>query len=311
MLRVAGLTKRYGRTVALQSLDLAVPDGAVFGLLGPNGSGKSTFLKLLLRFIYPDAGTMDLGGLAPRAIGYVPERPFFPMRSPLDEYLRTAGGLSGLRGAALEEAVSARLEQVGLTGVARQRIGACSRGMLQRLALAASLLSSQEMGNSDLPRFGLPGSSLHNPPLLLWDEPLSGLDPAWQRAVREIIRELAAAGTTVVLSTHDLGDVEQVCTHVAILRRGRLLRARPLSEVLAPQPDVTLLVDRLPEAVKSAVLALAPGATLDGQRILLRGPDAGCKAQVLRELLEAGVDVQGLSQARTTLEEIYLEAMRQ
>jgi ABC-2 type transport system ATP-binding protein len=96
MVRVVGLSKRYGRILALDKLDLAIPAGSVFGLLGPNGSGKSTFIKLPLGFIFPDSGEIDLGGLSPAGIGYLPERPFFPMRSPLDENLLAAGRLGGL-----------------------------------------------------------------------------------------------------------------------------------------------------------------------------------------------------------------------
>jgi ABC-type multidrug transport system ATPase subunit len=290
MLRVAGLSKRYGRTLALDRLDLDIPDGSVFGLLGPNGSGKSTFIKLLLGFIFPDAGEIDLGGLPPARIGYLPERPFFPMRSPLDEYLLTAGQLGGLKGAELHAAVAARLRQVGLSNVAGRRINTCSRGMLQRLALAASLLE--------------------NPALLLWDEPLSGLDPAWQKAVRDLIKSVAAQGVTVVLSTHDLSDVEQVCTHLGILYRGRLVRHGALSEVLATQPEVSIAVDHLPADLAATLGALDPGITPGENCILLRGAASGRKAEVLQRLLADGIDIQRVSQARATLEDIYMESIR-
>jgi ABC-2 type transport system ATP-binding protein len=290
VVRVAGLSKRYGRTVALDNLDLAIPAGSVSGLLGPNGSGKSTFIKLLLGFVFPDAGVIDLEGLTPSRIGYLPERSFFAMRSSPDEYLLTAGRLGGLEGKMLQEAVATRLRQVGLTGVAGRRINTCSRGMLQRLALAASLLE--------------------NPPLLLWDEPLSGLDPAWQKAVRELIKSLAAQGVTVVLSTHDLSDVEQVCTHLAILYRGRLVRQGALAEVLAARPEVSIAVDRLPAGLAATLTALDTEIALDGNCIRLRGAAVGRKAEVLQRLLAEGIDIQRVSEARATLEDIYLEAIR-
>ena len=300
LVSVSGLTKRYGRTLALDDLTLPVPQGAVFGLLGPNGSGKSTLIKLLLGFIFPDAGRIEWGRtpvgqatpapLSPVRIGYLPERPFFPPRSTLEEYLLTAGRLSGMQELALHQTVAHRLEQLGLAEMAGRRINTCSRGMLQRLGLATSLLDS--------------------PPLLLWDEPMSGLDPAWQKYVRELIRGLAAEGTTLLLSTHDLSEVEQVCTHVAIVYRGRLIRQGSLAEVLACRPEVTIAIDDLPDCLAEALPITYPGLTVDGSLITLRDEAIAHKTMVLRTLLEGGADILRLAQTRVTLEQIYMEAVR-
>jgi ABC-2 type transport system ATP-binding protein len=284
------ITKRYGATLALDDLSLAIPAGAVFGLLGPNGSGKTTFIKLLMGFIFPDAGHMERGDLPPRRLGYLAERPALAPRSRIGEYLRTIGQLSGLAGQQLDSAVEQRLRQVGLDGVAGARVGACSKGMLQRLALAVALVA--------------------DPPLVVLDEPMEGLDPSWQVTVRNLLLELRGQGKTVLLSTHRLNDVAQVCTHVAILRQGQLRRAGALADVLPLRQEVTILVAALDDGLGAALRAFHPEITVTGTRIDLRGEAISLKPAILRRLLNANVDILDLTQQRATLEEVYLEAMR-
>ncbi len=290
MIHVDNVSKRYGATLALDRLTLAVPDGAVFGLVGPNGSGKSTFLKLLMGFLFPDAGRIDLGGIDRTRIGYTPDRAFLPSRLHVAEFLELSGGLSGLRGAARREAAAARLRQVGLDQVADKGIGSLSKGMLQRLSLAAALL--------------------RDPPLLLLDEPMSGLDPGQQAAVREIIRGLNREGRTVLLSTHRLSEVSDLCSHIGILNRGRLVQAGPLAGVLYPRARVEIVVDRLPPDLRTFLIAHYPGLQADDDRIMLEGPALACKKEILQALLDAGCDIRQLSQQQATLEEVYLEAVR-
>jgi ABC-2 type transport system ATP-binding protein len=284
------LTKRYGATLALDDLNLVVPAGSVFGLLGPNGSGKTTFIKLLMGFIFPDAGRLERGNLAPHRIGYLAERPALAPRSRLGEYLRTVGQLSGLAGRQLDSAVEQRLWQVGLDALVGAHVGACSKGMLQRLALAVALLA--------------------DPPLVVLDEPMEGLDPAWQVAVRDLMLELRSQGKTVLLSTHRLNDVAQVCTHVAILRQGRLRRAGALADVLPLRQEVTIAVAALDSNLAATLSACHPEITVTGTCIGLRGEAVRLKPVILRRLLNANADILGLTQQRATLEEVYLEAMR-
>lgn len=290
MIAATHLTKRYGDTVALDDLSLAIPTGSVFGLLGPNGSGKTTFIKLLMGFIFPDGGHLDRGDLAPHRIGYLAERPSLAPRSRMGEYLRTVGQLSGLAGRQLDSAVEQRLRQVGLDPVAGAAVGSCSKGMLQRLALAVALLA--------------------DPPLVVLDEPMEGLDPAWQATVRDLMLELRSQGKTVLLSTHRLNDVAQVCTHVAILRQGRLRRAGALSDVLPLRQEVTIVVAALDDGLAATLRALHPEITVTGAHIGLRGEALRFKPVILRWLLNANADILDLTQQRTTLEEVYLEAMR-
>ena len=290
MIQAGQLSKRYGATVALDGLDLSVPAGSAFGLLGPNGAGKSTFIKLLLGLVMPDGGHLALDGVAPRQIGYLPERPAMPPRSHVAEYLALAGRLSGLRGRRLRSAVEQRLVQVGMRRAAGLRIGACSKGMLQRLGLAVALIA--------------------DPPLLVLDEPMEGLDPAWQKTVRDLLVELNREGKTVLLSTHRLGDVAQVCSHVAILAQGQLRAAGALEEVLPPRQQVLIGVDRLPDPLRSALPALHPDIRVGAASIALSGEALALKPQVLQMLLGAGVDIEDLTRQRLSLEEVYLEAVR-
>jgi ABC-2 type transport system ATP-binding protein len=288
MIRATGLTKHYGSTLALDQFSLEVPSGAVFGLLGPNGAGKTTFLRLVMGFVFPDAGEIDRGELIPSCIGYLPERAFYPSRFSVRAYLTTAGQLAGLRGDALRQAVERLLEQVGLDEVAGRRIGACSRGMLQRLGLAQVLIG--------------------DPPLLLLDEPVLGLDPTAQKFMREQIIALHQAGKTVLLSSHHLDEVTRVCTHIAVVSRGRLVRSGPLGVILAPRAQVTIWTDPLPSALASTLAALSPGITVEEGRVILAGDAVAHKAAVLYLLLDAGVDIRRLDEQQSTLEEIYLEA---
>ncbi len=290
MIRVENLTKRYDATVALDRLSLAVPEGAIFGLVGPNGSGKSTFLKLLMGFIFPDAGVIDLGMLTHTQIGYTPDRPFLPVRFRAAEFLAVAGELSGLQGPALKQAVAQRLEQVGLSDAARTRIGALSKGMFQRLSLASALV--------------------HDPRLLILDEPMSGLDPGQQAGLRAVIQGAHAEGKTILMSTHRLSDVADWCTHVAILKQGRLVRSGPLAEVMQPQHRVTITVDHLPPELSEMLCARYPSIAVADRTITLEDTPHGTKHEILRALIDAGCDIEGLVQQRATLEEVYLEAVR-
>jgi len=288
MIRVTELTKRYGETLALDRLSLEVPTGTVFGLLGPNGAGKTTFLRLVMSFAFPDSGQIDRGNLLPAQIGYLPERAFFPPRFTIGDYLTTVGRLSGLQGNDLKQATTRLLEQFGLDQIAGRRLRACSRGMLQRLGLAQALIG--------------------DPPLILLDEPVLGLDPAAQKFMREQIVSLQQAGKTVLLSSHHLDEVTRLCSHIAVLNEGRLVRSGPLETMLAPRPQVTISTGLLPTDFAVRLSELAPGLSTSERKITLTGEAVAHKAEVLRLLLDTGIDIQQLHEQHATLEEVYLEA---
>lgn len=287
MLRTSGLSKHYGSTLALDRLTLDVPAGAVFGLLGPNGSGKTTFLKLVMGFIFPDAGRIDRGGLHAGQIGYLSEHAFYPPRLSAQDYMRTLGRLSGLGGSTLNREVDRLLAQLGLEPVARRRLGAMSRGMLQRVGLAQALLG--------------------NPPLVLLDEPVLGLDPSAQKFMRDQILALHQAGKTVFLSSHHLDEVTRVCTHVAVLKQGRLVQSGALPEMLGAGVRVTIETGPLPEGLAEQIAAASPGVHVSDGRVTLLDEARAGKTVILRLLLDAGVDIRHLEEQHATLEEVYLK----
>ena len=291
MIEVSNITKRYGDVTALQELNLSIPAGSIFGLLGPNGAGKTTLLRLIVGLLAPDQGDIQISGCQRHQIGYLPESPHFPGRFRIREFLRVSGQTSGLSGRQLDQAVTGTLEQVGLSHVNHWRISACSKGMLQRLGVAQALVT--------------------DPPILLLDEPLSGLDPAAQSAMRYLTSEMAKAGKTVVLSTHRLSDVTQMATHIAILTHGRLARYGLLSEVLNPQARVIIRVERLPELVVWQLQQLDPAIEVSagGSTIILPDKAAEQKSVALRLLLDARIDVLHMERQHSTLEDIYLEAV--
>ncbi len=291
MIRITDLTKRYGDVTALQGLSLTVPAGSIYGLLGPNGSGKTTLLRLIVGYLFPDQGCIELLDGVRHQLGFLPERPRFPRRFGVREYLVTAGQVGSLSGGPLARSVDAALERTGLGQMADWRIAACSKGMLQRLGLAQALLT--------------------RPNLLLLDEPFGGLDPAARAAMRHLLAELSRAGKTVVLSTHQLGDVTQLCTHIAILSEGRLARSGLLSEVLAPRSRVVIEVDRLPELIAWQLRQFHPGVTPspDGTEIHLAEDALSAKPAILRLLLDARIDILRVAEESATLEDVYLETV--
>jgi ABC-2 type transport system ATP-binding protein len=287
MLGVEKVTKRYEETLALDRLSLRVPAGSVFGLLGPNGAGKTTLFRLVMGFTFPDAGVVDRGGLSPAQIGFLPERAFYPPRFSIRDYLETIGKLAGLQGTRLHSEVDQRLKQLSLDQVAGRRLGASSRGMLQRVGLAQALLG--------------------DPQLLLLDEPAHGLDPAGQRFMREQIRALHQAGKTVLLSSHHLDEATRVCTHIAVLQQGQLVRSGPLDDFLAPSSQVIIRTTPLGAELSARLVGLEPDITVAAERITLGGEAVARKDEVLRMLLDARVDIKQLDQRHSSLEDVYLE----
>lgn len=202
---------------AVDGLDMEVRRGEVFGLLGPNGSGKSTTIKMILGLLDPTAGEVRLFGLPPRSLaarrrlGYLPELSYLHPFLTANETLEYYGGLCGLKGA--EVAVRARqlLKMVGLEDVAKRAVGGFSKGMSRRLALAASLIGKPE--------------------LLILDEPTSGLDPISTKEVKTLVKALAANGMTILMTSHLLGDAEDICDRVMIVNHGRAVAEGLVSEL--------------------------------------------------------------------------------
>ncbi len=294
-IRTVGLGKRFGRQQAVADLDLEVPRGAVFGFLGPNGSGKTTTIRMLLGLARPTSGDIRvLGEPMPRSLASVLPRvgalvespaiyPFLSGRANLHRLDAADPGTSARSRAAR---VDAALDRVGLAAAAGKRAGAYSLGMKQRLGLAAALLAPRE--------------------LLVLDEPTNGLDPQGTREVRSLIRSLAADGTTVFVSSHLLAEIEQVCTHAAVMRAGRLVAQGSLDELR--RAARALLVVRTPDAAAASAalspLGVSAVATADGVAAEL-APETAVE-DLVRALVEAGVRVRGVAIEGDTLEDRFV-----
>jgi len=287
-----GLTKRFGSTTAVEQLDLTVGEGDRYGFLGPNGSGKTTTVRMLLGLVFATSGEIEvLGHPVPQRsaaalvdVGALVEGPAaYPhlgARANLD--LLEAAGPRGHRlpRAARRERIEEVLELVGLDGVGRRPVRAFSLGMRQRLGLAAALM--------------------RRPRLLVLDEPTNGLDPQGIHEIRRLLERLNAEGTTVFLSSHLLAEVEQLCTRVGVMDRGRLVAQLDMDDVRRPTGRTVVRVDD-----PAAALALLDGrvAERDGARLVVRDVPV---ADLTRRLVQAGIAVHEASPERGNLEELVL-----
>ncbi len=297
-----GLTKRYRLDVALDSLDLEVPAGCVFGFLGPNGAGKTTTLRLLTGLARPSAGSATVAGvdattggraLAER-IGALDQDPRYYGWMSGRELLTFVGRLHGLGGASLRARVDEVLETVGLVDAAKRRIGGYSGGMRQRLGV----------GQAMLPR----------PSVLFLDEPVSSLDPEGRRDVLELIGRLRGT-CTVFMSTHILNDVERVCDRVAILNHGHLVTEAPMDELLASHARPIIELDAEP-GQDGAVAALADSlrgmawtrdVRVDHDLVRVFVADAErAAAETLPLVAASGVRLARFERVRPTLEDVFL-----
>jgi len=272
---VTGLTKvfpasfRRQSIVAVRDLDLQVSPGEVYGLLGPNGSGKSTTLKIVLGLVSPTRGQTEIFGRNSRlvesreAVGFLPENPYFYKFLTGTETLRFFGQLCGLSGASLKKRVDEMLELVGLTDARDRRLRGYSKGMLQRIGLAQALINE--------------------PRLVVLDEPTAGVDPAGSRQIRDLIVDLRRRGTTVLLSSHLLAQVQEVCDRVGILADGVLVREGRLEELLAIENQTELVLENASDKLVNEIEALAANS---GAKLVARRRSA------------------------TTLERLFLEATR-
>lgn len=249
---VRNLTKRFPvpfsrrAVTAVEDVDLTVQRGEVFGLLGPNGSGKSTTLKIILGLVSPTSGETRIFGrdsrevLSRASVGFLPENPYFYKFLTGAETLSFFGKLCGLGGAPLRNRIDELLELVRLTNARDQRLATYSKGMLQRIGLAQALINQ--------------------PQLLVLDEPTAAVDPAGSRDIRDLIVDLRHRGVTVLLSSHLLGQVQEVCDRVAILAQGRLVREGRLPDLLAIENQTELVLENASDDLVRQMRALAQAA---------------------------------------------------
>jgi ABC-2 type transport system ATP-binding protein len=295
-----GLSKTFSggwpwkKMKALLGVDLAVREGEIIGYLGPNGAGKTTTLKLLVGLLRPTAGRVLVAGRPPSEpearsrIGFLPENPYFYEYLTGREFLSFCGRLGGLSGAGLKRRVQPLLEQVGLGHAADRPLRKYSKGMLQRIGLAQALVN--------------------DPPILILDEPMTGLDPIGRREVRDLILDLKKSGKTVLFSSHILADVELICDRVAFLHRGRLLEVRSLEQLLGSEAG---MVEVKVRGLEPDALEGAGGLATDvirGQEGLVLVLDSPARLPAVLELLrQRGATLVSVSPRRESLEDLFLK----
>ena len=305
IVRSDGLVKRYDRTLAVAGVDLDIAEGEIFGLVGPNGAGKTTILRILATLLEPTAGDAEIAGFSVRrnpnevrrVLGFMPDvfGVYDDMRTW--EYLDFFARCYGLPAAARKRVIADLLELVDLGDKRNTYVQGLSRGMQQRLCLAHALV--------------------HDPKVLLLDEPASGLDPRARVELRELLRELRTLGKTIVISSHILPELEELCTSVAIVDRGRVLASGRISDieqrlrvgavlrarVLAEGEALETARDWFAGQPDVAASAILPDGTIE---LGFRGDEAGTAA-LLRAAIAADIAIATFSRAASDLEELFLQ----
>ena len=291
VLSTVALSKSYGKRVAVDKLELQVNRGELFGFLGPNGAGKTTTIRMALGLIAPSGGSVEVLGREVRAhrsevlprVGALVESPALYGYMSGRDNLRAVGDLLG---GVREKRIDEVLETVSLKGRDRDRVKTYSMGMKQRLGLAVALL--------------------HDPDLLILDEPANGLDPAGIVEMRDLLRELARSGKTVFISSHVLSEVQQICTRVAIINHGKLIRVAPVAELLQGPGEFEVKVDAPAELI--AALRAQPWgreARSEDGYVITSAPD-GRGRSLIKFLVESGYTPDAVSPCQRDLEDIFL-----
>jgi ABC-2 type transport system ATP-binding protein len=285
MIEIINVTKWYYDLAALDNVSLTIPRGEVVGLLGPNGAGKTTLIKIIAGLLQPDRGQIRPLTQGWPTIGYKPERLLYPNHLRVRDYLRMVAGLSNLGGSQAETAVDRSLQQVQLVPHANKKIGQCSRGMRQRIGLAQVLIG--------------------NPALLLLDEPSNGLDPEGQQDILNTIRQIQAGGRTIIVSSHQLQEVTDICTYLIILNEGQVLYQNYMAEALAIRPHTVIHTDQDLAPMRELLLRVTPHLTIEGHKLILGEEAMALRRQLMVILLNSNYDILRVDQKRTTLAELY------
>jgi len=292
-LELTDVSKLFARTVAVDRLSLSVPRGAIYGLLGPNGAGKTTTIRMVMRITLPDSGEIRLGGRVidddlREAIGYLPEERGLYRRMKVLDQLAYLGEVRGLARPEAHRRAGAWLEKLGLAGKADARVEELSKGMQQKVQFA--------------------GAVIHSPEFLILDEPFTGLDPIATRQLKDELLAMAAAGTTVLLSTHVLPQAEELCDHICLINRGRPILQGALAEVRGRFVKPAL---KVVSAASDAELAAVPGVAAvrqgDGGRIVELAD--GTAASAVIRALAAALPLDAVAPLAETLEDIFLRAV--
>ena len=299
VMRVTGLHKTFRigffrkKVEAVCGVDFEVFDGEIFGLLGPNGAGKTTIIKMMLNLIFPMAGTIELFGdkrrrpTTMKRVGYLPENPYvYQYLKPL-EFLDLCGRLTGMDRETRDVKGREMLDRVGLTHAIDRPIGKFSKGMMQRIGLAQALL--------------------HDPELLILDEPMSGLDPIGRKEVRDLILEHRDRGKTILFTSHILSDVELLCDRVGILQTGKMTHYGPLDELLRPETRRTeVVLEDVTVELQEELEELASRADVIEGQLHLHVEGAEGAQPIIERAVEQGASVVSVTPARETLEDLFV-----
>ncbi len=299
------LHKQFGKTPVVRDLSLEIARGQVWGLLGPNGAGKTTSMRLLTGFLTADAGQVQIAGhclqkepeLARRHVGYLPEgAPLYADMTPW-MHLQWAGRMHGLSAGTLKQRQEQMIAELHLEDVLHQPVETLSKGFRRRVGLALALL--------------------HDPDVLILDEPTDGLDPLQKQEVRQLIQRIAPE-KAILISTHILEEVEAMCSHVALIREGRIILRGTPAELLARDPMAHCLLLRIsshsPEKalplLQAAEAILVAEAVEDHIRVQLREQTGACLAEVLAYIQAHGLALERLAPLPGAMERVFLEQMR-
>ena len=299
MVEIQHLTKTYGTQNAVDNISFSAGKGEIVGFLGPNGAGKSTTMKIATGYLPPTAGTVRVAGYdvltnslaVRRHVGYLPEHNPLYLDMYVHEYLEFIGSVHGLRGSNLRNRVAVLVGRVGLSREQNKQIGALSKGYRQRVGLAQALI--------------------HDPDVLILDEPTTGLDPNQILEIRQLIREVGE-DKTVIFSTHILPEVTALCTRVLIISRGKLVADSPVAELAARAAGETVVRAEFEGPVNMTMLAELPNvrhveAAPDGAVLLRTAPGTDVRAAVSRLAGQEGWILLGLRQEQQSLEEVFGE----
>jgi ABC-2 type transport system ATP-binding protein len=298
-IEVVGLSKRFGDRTAVEGLTFQVEQGEVFGLLGPNGAGKTTTVRMLSGLLSPTAGNATVGGLSIRTggellrkkVGLLTENPGLYDRLTGRENLLFFIKLNELEPRPAWERAASLLRRFGLEGREEDPCGSYSKGMRQKLAVIRAII--------------------HQPEILFLDEPTSGLDPQAARTVRDAVAQLAQEGTTIVLCSHNLSEVEQLCSRVAVIR-GQLIQVSSLEAMRRAELVLEVRLAGAPAQFQAVVSALpfAPAVELANGALRVRLREEEQAAEVISALVLAGARIYSASRAERPLEQVYLDLMR-
>lgn len=295
-IRIRGVSKSFRGKVAVDQLDLVVPHGSLCGFIGPNGAGKTTTLRMIMSILFPDAGELEVLGKrsaieSKDRIGYLPEERGVYRKMKVGSFLTYMARIKGVKGGALAARINSWLARVGLAEVRNKRCEELSKGMQQKVQFLAAIL--------------------HDPELLIFDEPFSGLDPLNMRLLRELIREQHAAGKTVIFSTHVMQQAEQICNQIFMIHEGRKVLDSSMAEIRARFDPRTILVETAAPEAARALQALPGLREVRGVNGALEiSLDERVDPQQAIRAIVATAPVSRVELRRPTLEDVFIQIVQ-